>query len=226
MMEKNGKEAYAMFGYISASLKELSPEARMRYSSVYCGICRRIREQASQTARLSLSYDMAFLALLLMSLYEPEEEGGPSACILHPIKKRPWVDSPFVRYAADMNVALSYYNCLDDWTDDGKPAAKFMANRLQESYFAIRERYSRQCQAIEDCITELSRLENENCADASLTHPRSFFVFPLTRRGKYGKMKVQKKPRTKKHGTNGSSNDAPLRQLSCKEGLCAKKTAS
>ena len=152
-----------MFGYISASLKELNPEARMRYSSVYCGICRRFREQASQPARLSLSYDMAFLALLLMSLYEPEEEGGPSACILHPIKKRPWVDNAYIRYAADMNVALAYYNCLDDWKDDGKLSAKFMAGALEKNYPQIAARYSRQCKAIEDCITELSRLEKENC---------------------------------------------------------------
>ena len=154
-----------MFGYISASLKELDPAMRARYSSIYCGICRRIREQASQTARLTLSYDMAFLALLLMSLYEPEEQLGPNACILHPIKKRPWVDSPYVRYAADMNVALAYYNCLDDWQDDGKRTAKFMADKLEKNYPDIVRRYTRQCDAIEGCITQLSRLEKENCTN-------------------------------------------------------------
>ena len=152
-----------MFGYISVSIQELSPEERVRYNSVYCGICRRIRAQASQTARLSLSYDMAFLALLLMSLYEPEEESGPSACILHPIKKRPWVDNEYIRYAADMNVALAYYNCLDDWHDDGRLTAKLMAGALEKNYPQIAARYSRQCKAIEDCIAELSRLEKENC---------------------------------------------------------------
>ena len=152
-----------MFGYISVSIQELSPEERVRYNSVYCGICRRIRAQASQTARLSLSYDMAFLALLLMSLYEPEEESGPSACILHPIKKRPWVDNEYIRYAADMNVALAYYNCLDDWHDDGRLSAKLMAGALEKNYPQIAARYSRQCKAIEDCIAELSRLEKENC---------------------------------------------------------------
>ena len=152
-----------MFGYISVSIQELSPEERVRYNSVYCGICRRIRAQASQTARLSLSYDMAFLALLLMSLYEPEEESGPSACILHPIKKRPWVDNECIRYAADMNVALAYYNCLDDWHDDGRLSAKLMAGALEKNYPQIAARYSRQCKAIEDCIAELSRLEKENC---------------------------------------------------------------
>ena len=55
---------------------------------------------------------MAFLALLLMSLYEPEETAGKHACVLHPT--RSYVDNEFVRYAADMNIALGYYNCMDD----------------------------------------------------------------------------------------------------------------
>ena len=154
-----------MFGYVNASLKELSPEHKQRYSAVYCGICRCIRSQASQAARLTLSYDMAFLALLLMSLYEPEEQLCPNACLLHPIKKRPWVDSPYIRYAADMNVALAYYKCLDDWADDKKTAARLMARRLEAHYPAIAGRYRRQCDAIESCITQLNRLEKENCAN-------------------------------------------------------------
>ena len=70
-----------MFGYVTASLRELTKEQQRRYSAVYCGICRRIREQSGQLSRLGLSYDMAFLALLLMSLYEPEECGGRPICI-------------------------------------------------------------------------------------------------------------------------------------------------
>ena len=57
-----------MFGFVMADSKELSREQLNRYSAVYCGICRQIRQRASQSARLALSYDMAFLALLLMSL--------------------------------------------------------------------------------------------------------------------------------------------------------------
>ena len=107
-----------MFGYLCASHKELSDAQKQRYCAVYCGICRRIRAQSRQLARLTLQYDMAFLALLLMSLYEPEEQSGGSACSLHPIKKRPWVDNEYIRYCADLNVALAYYKCLDDWNDD------------------------------------------------------------------------------------------------------------
>ncbi len=115
-----------MFGYVMANLPELDKALQKRYSAVYCGICRQIRERTSNTARLGLSYDMAFLALLLMSLYEPEETVGPNACWLHPIKKRPWVDNTFIRYGADMNVALAWYKCLDDWQDDKKVSAKVM----------------------------------------------------------------------------------------------------
>ena len=78
-----------MFGYVTASPKELDKETQKRYSAVYCGICRRIRVQSGNVARLGLSYDMAFLALLLMSLYEPEEISGKRACGLHPIRPRP-----------------------------------------------------------------------------------------------------------------------------------------
>lgn len=152
-----------MFGFVVANVKELCPQDKARYNAVYCGVCRRIRAQAGQTARMCLSYDMTFLALLLMSLYEPEETCGPNACALHPIQKRPWVDSDEVRYAADMNVALSYYNCLDDWQDDHSLAAKAMADKLSAYYPAIAERYPRQCAAIESCIETLSRLEQENC---------------------------------------------------------------
>lgn len=58
-----------MFGFVTANTGELSKEQKIRYNAVYCGICRRIRQQHSNVARLTLNYDMTFLALLLMSLY-------------------------------------------------------------------------------------------------------------------------------------------------------------
>jgi len=152
-----------MFGYVMASVKELSAEAKSRYTAVYCGICRAIRERSSQAARLSLSYDMAFLALLLMSLYEPEETAGKGACKLHPVKPRPWADNVFIRYAADMNVYLAYYNALDDYQDDGNILSKSAAKVLEKSCASIQEAYPRQCAAIAESLQALSQLEKENC---------------------------------------------------------------
>ena len=157
-----------MFGYVTANWKELPKEQQDRYGSVYCGICRRIRLQSGQVARLGLSYDMAFLALLLMSLYEPEEQCGHRACALHPFASRPWVDNEYIRYAADMNVALTCYKCLDDWEDDRNPAARLMAKRLEPYLSALRQQYPRQCSSIEECIRTLSSLEADGCTNPDL----------------------------------------------------------
>ena len=152
-----------MFGFVTANGSALTKEQKSRYSSVYCGICRQIRQQCSQTARLTLSYDMAFLALLLMSLYEPEEQWGKRVCALHPVKPRAWVDNEYVRYAAAMNVALTYYKCLDDWQDDSNPGAKLMARHLLPHMAPLEQQYPRQCEAIARSVEELSRLETADC---------------------------------------------------------------
>lgn len=157
-----------MFGLVSANLAELSKEERTRYHAVYCGICRGLREEFSSMARLGLSYDMAFLALLLMSLYEPEETAGKGACHLHPIRPRPWVDNEYVRYCACMNVALGYYKALDDVQDEGRMAAKVMMGVFGKDIETIRARYPRQCQAIEHCLAELQTLEQGGCDNPDL----------------------------------------------------------
>ena len=150
-----------MFGYVMANLKELEKPRRKRYAEVYCGICRSIRSQCSQSCRLGLSYDMAFLSLLLMSLYEPEEAGGNHACVLHP--GRNWTDSKFIRYGADMNVALAYYNALDDYEDDGKFSSKLLCNVFGKELERIKSAYPRQCRTIEESISALKEKERENC---------------------------------------------------------------
>ena len=152
-----------MFGYVMASLKELEKPRRKRYAQVYCGICRGIRTQCSQVCRMALSYDMAFLSLLLMSLYEPEETVGNHACVLHP--GRSWTDNKYIRYGADMNVALAYYNALDDYEDEGKTTAKMLCKVFGKELDRIREIYPRQCSAIEAGIHSLRGLEAENCAN-------------------------------------------------------------
>lgn len=157
-----------MFGYVTANLRELSKDQRRRYNAVYCGICRQIRCRSGKAARFGLSYDMAFLALLLMSLYEPEERSGSRACGLHPIRPRPWVDNEFIAYAADMNVALAYYNAEDDWQDDQKRLAKVMTSVFGRHLPDIAQRFPRQCKAIERCIGELNALEKENCDNPDL----------------------------------------------------------
>ena len=154
-----------MFGYVTVNYKELTPEQRDRYQAIYCGICRQIKDRCGQASRLCLSYDMTFLALLLTSLYEPEERTGRNRCLIHPLRRRPWTDADVIRYCADMNVALAYYNCLDDWHDDRSLVASTMANVLEKHCQRISQQWPRQYAAIGRCIHTLSELEKNNCAN-------------------------------------------------------------
>lgn len=154
-----------MFGFVVANTKALTKQQQQRYNSFYCGICRNIRSQSSNLCRLGLSYDMAFLAMLLSSLYEPEEVSGGRACILHPVKPKSWVDNPYVSYCADMNVALAYYKALDDYNDEKRYSAKLAAGIFNGSISRIRQSYPRQCEAIAQSIAQLSRLEQSGCSN-------------------------------------------------------------
>ena len=63
-----------MFGYVQANLSDLSQEEQIRYRAAYCGLCHTLGERHGFTSRLSLTYDLTFLTLLLSSPYEPEEK--------------------------------------------------------------------------------------------------------------------------------------------------------
>lgn len=154
-----------MFGYVVADQANLSPEELDRYKSAYCGLCRAIGKRHGQHARMVLTYDMTFLVLLLDSLYEPQAGSGRGRCLPHPVRPRDWHSSSFTGYAADMNVALAYYNCLDDWQDDRNLAKLAAAKALEARYPAIRDRWPAQCRAIEDSISRLSALECSKSPD-------------------------------------------------------------
>ena len=157
-----------MFGFVMADYRELTPEERKRYNGVYCGVCRRMCGENGSASRFGLQYDMAFLALLHMSLYEPEDLTGKRACYYHPIAPRAWVDNPFVAYSADMNLALAYYKAQDDLQDEKKFLSRKAAKIFAKPMERIRARYPRQCQAMEDCMAELAQLERENCQNPDL----------------------------------------------------------
>ncbi len=154
-----------MFGYLAAETELLTPEELTRYKSCYCGLCRNLQARHGSIARLTLNYDMTFLVLLLQSLYEPEETGGVDTCLPHPIKARSWQSSACTAYGADLNLALAYFKCMDDWEDDGSLRALVQAKVLRGAYERICADYPRQCAAIQQGMETLSRLEREKIED-------------------------------------------------------------
>ncbi len=148
-----------MFGYVIARKESLSEQDQQRYRACYCGLCRALKEHHGQFARLALNYDMTFLVLVLSSLYEPEERSGSARCASHPAKPQPWWDDELTRYAADLNIALTYHKLRDDWLDEGARLQKSLMDKLQGAYDGVKARLPRQCAAIEAELDGLLALE-------------------------------------------------------------------
>ena len=150
-----------MFGTLTARTDLLDEERTARYKACYCGLCRSLRDRHGQLAGQTLNYDMTFLVLLLSSLYEPEERADDEVCIAHPFKSRPWFSNDITAYAADLNVALGYLKCADDWNDDGSLLSAAEGAALARAYRRVCDRYPRQCRAMAEGIGTLSELERQ-----------------------------------------------------------------
>ena len=151
-----------MFGYVVANLDRLSESEKIRYRAVYCGLCRGLSVAHGQSCRLTLSYDMAFLILLLSALDKTElAEEKLLRCALHPTRKRLAFSNRHTLYAADLNLLLAYYQRMDDWEDDRKVSALLQAKSIGAHVEALRLRYPRQSKAIEAGLNALSAYEKQ-----------------------------------------------------------------
>lgn len=148
-----------MFGYVQANMNTLTDSEKARYRQFYCGLCHTIGQRHNDISRFGLTYDMTFLAVLLSSLYEPQEEEIESVCIVHPFRKQKYIKNKYIDYAADMTVALVYHKCEDDWQDDKNIAAKGYSKLLSNAYKRVKINWPVQCEIIEKELKELEKIE-------------------------------------------------------------------
>lgn len=149
-----------MFGYITASVDKLTEDEKKRYGAVYCGLCRTLKQRHGQISRLTLNYDMTLLILVLASLYEPEEQQGQGQCMMHPVKQREFSLSAATEYAADLNLLLAWWNCMDDWEDEKKLTRLGYAKMLSRQIKKLEAQYPRQAKAIRENLALLKQYED------------------------------------------------------------------
>lgn len=154
-----------MFGFVVINEADLSDAEKERYQQVYCGVCRALHSQYGQRARLALNHDMCFMALMLMSLYEPDEDTGQANCLVHPIEKRPFTSNVYVDYAAAMTVILAYYKSLDNWSDDRSHASWLYAQSIESAYRQVQSEYPRQCEAVERELAAIDAIQDDDSGD-------------------------------------------------------------
>lgn len=153
-----------MFGSIICNKKELTKEETERYQSTYCGLCRSIKNRYGQLERMTINYDMTFLALFLNALYEESDADKKFRCVVHPIKEKRVLENRYIDYAADMTILFSYYKCEDDWNDEKKHSRKLYGDLLEKYMQGLKNQYPRQVLCVKKSLEELSRLEKSETA--------------------------------------------------------------
>lgn len=156
-----------MFGYIKPNIPELRVREKTRYDAWYCGLCRRLGDRYGIISRACLSYDCAFLALLLSSVNEnhPVREELHS-CTFKPLgRKRVMIagDSPALDYAAAICVLLAKYK-LDDEVQDGKPLFAAAKLPFAAAFSKAKKDLPDAEKVISEGLEELSMIENEGIA--------------------------------------------------------------
>ena len=162
-----------MFGYVMFNRQEMKLKDYELYRSYYCGLCRELRERHGIPGQISLTYDMTFVVLLLGGVYEPPVKKGTTRCIIAPFKPHTVRKTVITEYAADMNVILTYYKCLDDWNDEKKAIRLAYAKLLKRTVTGLDPEYADKIRRITGCLSELTRLEKQG--DGDLDHMAGVF---------------------------------------------------
>lgn len=153
-----------MFGYVRPDFEHLSGEDKQIFQSHYCGLCKAIQRRYGGFARMTLSFDLTFLALLLGSLEPREAETGRAFCA----KKRTIMLGETMDACADINVLLAYYNAWDAQKDDPSIQRRGARALLQSSYHQAKQRHLFLDTHLEEHMQRLWRMEQEGCSEPDL----------------------------------------------------------
>lgn len=109
-----------MFGYIRLYKPDVKMGEYEQYRGVYCTLCRRLGRRYGPLARLSLSYDLTFLALLDMAQAREDPGFCPGRCSFNPAKRcLKCRRTDAIDRAADISALLTYHKLRDTLADEG-----------------------------------------------------------------------------------------------------------
>lgn len=155
-----------MFGYVHISPDKLNGEEQQLYRACYCGLCHTLGRRYGLFARMTLNYDLVFLAMLLSDGVAPR--CGQKRCLVHPIRPRCFCEgTEALDAAADVSVLLTWWQLRDGIADHGFWGGwkyRFLSLLLRRSYRKAKALRPELDQRIRTHLDKLSGLERENCA--------------------------------------------------------------
>ena len=159
-----------MFGYVRPWRDELKVRQNRDYEALYCGVCRALGKRHGFPARMFLSYDMTFLAMLLDG--SPPEQVRARCPARLWCRKKTCTCSSGADRAADVGTILSYWKLRDTVADSsfwrGLPA-RVLSVLLKGCYrkaAALRPDFD---ETVRQCLGQLRQLEQEGCPSMDRT---------------------------------------------------------
>ena len=108
-----------MFGYVRVESPELKVKEYECYRATYCGLCRAMGKCTGQCSRMTLSYDIAFLAICRMVLLGETPHYEQKRCLVHPLRRRNVQKrTDTLDYCAGAAALLTYHRIRDDLCDE------------------------------------------------------------------------------------------------------------
>lgn len=116
-----------MFGYVRPFKGELLVKEYDAYKGVYCQLCRALGQHYGRLARMALSYDCTFYALLALNQREATLKAEKKLCTCNPMKKCTYVcpangdayAAECFRKAAALCVIMTVHKLRDNIEDEG-----------------------------------------------------------------------------------------------------------
>ncbi len=170
-----------MYGYIRPDKGEMKVREYEQYRAMYCGLCHALKKRCGFGARMLLSYDLCFFAMLLSGAQQTPLQICAKRCPVSPFRKRACCAcSPAMETAADLTVILAYEKARDGLRDEKgfkKLAAFFAKAFLSRKYKKSAARCPAFADACREGIEELCRLEKEQTD--SIDRPAAAFAQSL-----------------------------------------------
>ncbi len=154
-----------MFGYVRAYKPDMTFSQFDIYKGVYCSLCKKIGKNYGILARMTLSYDFAFFALVRMSVEENCSGFSKSRCSFNPMKKclQCNLEDKDLEFSADVSMLMVYYKFLDN-LQDSKGIERFLLKLLSPYFNRIRKKALKRAKKADEILNNmhLSQLKAEN----------------------------------------------------------------
>jgi len=149
-----------MFGYLRVYENELKIKEYNLYKQAYCRLCRNIGYY-SETARLFLSYDMTFFALLLdetvLASNVDEKYKMPKCHKLSGVCLKEKSDEVY-NFAAAASIVLVYEKTLDKLRD-GERFGQLQKALVSSAYKKVNAEYPLLCETVTNSMDNYNKLE-------------------------------------------------------------------